>query len=273
MASKHPTVLKELHLMETKRMVVGGHGSDVAMRLAPLVASALALGACRVGSSGSRSVDAGPALGTVPTLTGAVIDRVTPEALRAEAERRLRGNWVVLGAEYPGSHQAWSVSDGTVRIHDGARREEWTEELSVRSPCELVRTRSLGNARTETTNTFVFADDGLHVSSSPTPVGLRRGDQLTVCARGQVYAYDMRTAQCDVWDPTMAAESKSSMELCRIVHGAGSDSFVVSPHGGGVSTTLNIQHDALLPAAPAANLARAAPSWEAAVGEAEAIAR
>jgi hypothetical protein len=218
-------------------------------------------------------LDAGPAPETVVTLTGATVERGTAETLRTEAERRLRGNWVVLGAEYPGSQQAWSISDGAVRVHDGARREEWTEELSVPSPCELVRTRSKGDARIETTNTFVFADDGLHVSSSPIPVGLQRGDLIIVCARGQVYTYDKRTGQCDVWDPSMAAESKSSPELCRIVRGAGSDSFVVSPPGGGVATTLNIRHDALLSAVPAAIVARAAPSWEAAVGEAEAIAR
>jgi hypothetical protein len=240
------------------------------MRLVHFFVGALGLAACRPSSSTPAPTDAVARSATNPTLTSAEVDRRSLDALREEALRRLGGNWVVLDSDYPGSRQAWSVLDGTVRVYDVARGDEWTAGLTVRSPCELVRTRADRGTTIETTDTFVFADDGLHVAPSATPLGLRRGTRLTVCARSQVYTYDTETGRCDVWDPSMTAYSDDTQLECRITHDLGFDSFVLVPLGGGDSTRLAIQHEALLPDEPTARVAHPAPSWAAAIHDAEA---
>jgi hypothetical protein len=119
-----------------------------------------------------------------------------------------------------------------------------------------------------TTNTFVFAPDGLRIASSRTPGGIRRGDVLTVCVEQGVYTFDMRTGTCRKWSETMSGMPAPASGQC-VVDAA--PSFVVRPQGAGRDIRLNFSGDALLSTELAAQVVVREASFEAATMRANAL--
>ena len=159
-------------------------------------------------------------------------------------------------------------------VHDAGNGWDAEEQFSLRSPCSLVRVRSIANGNVLTVvDTFVLADDGLHIALPPVAGGVRRDDMFTVCAKDRVYTFDARTNRCVEWDPAMNGVSGTQRDSCGIDRGVVVDTFTIRPLGGGVPIRMDIRDGALLSPTLTGQVAEPQPSFEDAVRRADEIVK
>jgi hypothetical protein len=182
-----------------------------------------------------------------------------------------QGAWVVRDAEYPGSIQAWSVQGSNVVVYDPNTRWRETQQFTLQSGCSLVRTASLGRrSPVVTTNTFAFANDGLHVGPARAAGGVRRGPVLTACTGDRVYTIDAHTGAC-VAQPTPMSGSPATEADCSV---SGSPPAVVLHRlERGQDVRLGFSGDALVSLELAGSVSERAPSLDAAVQRADSLAK
>jgi hypothetical protein len=200
----------------------------------------------------------------------------TEEAVAAELARKWQGEWVVHDPEYTGSVQAWSVRGDHVTVYDAGQRVRWEGSFSLRSPCHVARTRQGDggpNDAVTTTDTFVFASDGLHVGMGATPGGFRRGSLVTACVGDHVYTFDASTGNCQRWNETMTGDPLTPDTECAIAVGVGNTAFVLRRFEVGSDVRLTFDGDALLSPTLAAQVAEPQPSFGAAVQRADALGK
>ncbi len=120
----------------------------------------------------------------------------------------MAGSLVLRDADYPGSVEAWADDGDAVTVYDAIRGRRDEERFAVRSPCRVVHSRSIhrdpyldGGPGEEivTTDTFVFASDGLHVAMAPAASGFRRGALVSACVGNRVYTFNAQDGRCQSW--------------------------------------------------------------------------
>jgi hypothetical protein len=184
--------------------------------------------------------------------------------------RRWQGVWVVRDADYPGSVQAWAVQGSSVEVYDPATGQSRRDQFMLESPCRIVRKQpnGSGGAETVSTNTFVFASDGLHVAPAQSPGGLRRGNLLTACIGDHVYTYDTQSQQCQKWD---AAMSGSPMPAEECVVSGSPPAFVLRRYELGKDVRLNVSGEGLLSPGLAGQVSEPQRTFQAAIRLATAL--
>jgi hypothetical protein len=186
-----------------------------------------------------------------------------------EMAQRWQGAWVVRGADYAGSVQAWNVHGDSVTVYDAASHQTTEQRLTFQSPCRLVRGQSAGGGDSvSTTNTFAFGPNGLHVAPAQAAGGARAGGLLIACIGNDVYTLDAQSGRCQRWNATMS-EGPTPAEEC--VYDASPPGFVLRRLGGPEDVRLGISGDALLSPELASQLAERQPSFQAAVKRADAL--
>jgi len=184
--------------------------------------------------------------------------------------RRWQGAWVVRDADYPGSIQAWSVRGDRVSVYDAVRRDTVRERFALVSPCRLQRTLVLAHGSEDTSrDTFVFADDGLHVARAPASGGSRVGELVTACIGEHVYRYWANSQRCLQWDAAMTGPPVTPNAECAIVSDGVTTSFVVRPLEGGSSLHVDLYGQALLSDPLLAHVAERSPDFDAAKARAD----
>jgi hypothetical protein len=234
-----------------------------------------------LGCGGRSDATSPPEGGTTSSIGDAAIPSVTAnvpteEATATELARRWQGAWVVHDAEYPGSVQAWSVRGDHVTVYDAAQRTRWEGSFSLSSPCHVARTQPIDGGSSDavtTTNTFVFASDGLHVGMGTVAGGLRRGSLVTACVGDHLYTFDTGTRSCQRWNETMTGDPLTPDTECVIAAGFGTTAFVLRPLEGGSSVRLTFDGDALLSPTLVAQVAEPQPSFSSAVQRADTVVR
>ncbi len=246
----------------------------VALRISVALCVWLSITGCR-----RPAPHPGPPEG-VTTLSNAEVEVDDVSAASLDFARRLRGAWVVRDDDDSGSARAWDVGGDTVTIYDPARRRSVKERFALVSPCRLVHVRPIGSdpyldgggsEQIATTDTFVFASDGLHVAAAPAAGGFRRGSVVIACIGDHLYRSEPRSALCGTWAMPVAGPAMSSGFECGIDQGVLVDELVVRPFGGGESMRLPFYGDALLSPALVAHVAEAQPSFEEATRRADAL--
>ena len=245
--------------------------------------ASVSLLACAVAACGQRSVapsrrDAALAaalLELAPTTSAADV-RSQTHALA----HRLQGSWLVRNSKYPGSVQAWGVDGDAVTVYDTARGRSDVERFAVNSPCHLTLTLSIGgdpnldgNPRevVTSTDTFVFARDGLHVAMAAAAGGFRRGSHVVACIGDRLYAYDTRSARCEAWLDLANTPSLEREQQCAIDTSTAAAAFIVSTSGTDEPLSIPLYDDALMSAPLVGSVAEPQASFHEAVQRADAI--
>jgi hypothetical protein len=186
----------------------------------------------------------------------------------ADLGKRWQGTWIVRGADYPGSVQAWDVKGDSVVVYDPVTHRKEQQHFKLESPCRLVRTQAAGGADAiSTTNTFAFGLDGLHVAPAQSPGGLRQGPNVTACIGEHVYTYDVRSHRCQRWNATMTG-APTQAEECAV----DPTGFVLRKLGGPGDIHLDSSGEGLLSQGLAAQVAERAASFTAAMHRADTLA-
>jgi hypothetical protein len=185
----------------------------------------------------------------------------------SELMRRWQGAWLVRDAEYPGSVEAWSVHGDSVTVYEPFTGRTQEEQFAVQSPCGIVRTQARSQSTLVTTNTFVFAPNGLRIAAPQAAGGLRRGEMVTACVDRHVYTFDTRTRTCRKWNDTMSGSPTPATSECVL----DATSFVVRPPGTGQDVHLSVSGDALLSRELAVQVVEPQTSFSAAIERADAL--
>jgi hypothetical protein len=139
---------------------------------------------------------------------------------------RWQGVWIIRDADYPGAVQVWNAKENEVSVYDAGRSSVEEEHFALVSPCRIARTAFAGTASVDggqgaivTSDTFVFADDGLHVARAPAAGGFQQGPLVDVCVGDSFYRYDTRTDTCERQDATAIPQVVTDRAECAIYKG------------------------------------------------------
>jgi hypothetical protein len=196
------------------------------------------------------------------------------DKLLADLSHRWQGVWIVRDADYPGSVQAWNVTGDHVSVYDAKQHHVDDEKFALVSPCRVSRSLVVDGKQQAivTSDTFVFASDGLHVARAPAAGGFQQGAIVDACIGDDVYEYDTRAGSCERLPVTGSAPPLTDRAECSLDHGLVSTSFVVRSGGGGTSTRLDFYGGALLSQPLLAHIAEHRPTFVGAVRRADALA-
>lgn len=206
------------------------------------------------------------------------------EVLRFELlafAHRWQGAWVLLDADYPGSVQAWDVHGDSVTVYDAARGRSDVDRFALSSPCRVSRSVAIGHdpnlgdgssEEVTTTDTFVFAADGLHVAVAPAAGGFLRGSLVIACVGDRVYTLERLGGTCRTWTEAMSAPALAPRPECVIDSSPAGPAFVLRRSGWGESVRLPFYGDALLSPELLAHVAETQASFHEAVRRADALA-